>query len=98
MENSGALDITTPSPNKMKGKTRDIDLTSVIWMKLIAECYPQKPVDLSELKSARIRSVFPINRCISNKDITNVANWELGAMHTGEGMEGNLGGSQCAPE
>jgi hypothetical protein len=45
-------------------------------MQLIAERDPLKPVDLSELKSARIRSVFPIVRCINNKDITNVANWE----------------------
>jgi hypothetical protein len=74
MENSGALDLTT-SPTK--GKTCDIDVTKVIWMQLIAERDPLKPpVDLSELKSARIRSVFPIVRCINNKDITNVANWE----------------------
>ena len=64
MENSGALDISTPSTNKTKGKTCDVDLTSVIWMQLIAERDPLKPVDLSELKSARIRSVFPIVRCI----------------------------------
>ena len=53
VENSGALDITSLSPNKMKGKTCDIDLTSVIWMQLIAKRDPQKPVDLSELKSAQ---------------------------------------------
>ena len=70
MENSGALDISTPSTNKTKGKTCNIDLISVIWMQLIAERDLLKPVDLSELKNARIRSVFPIVRCINNKDIT----------------------------
>ena len=71
------MENTTPSPNnKMKGKTCNIDLTSVIWMQLIAERDPQKPVDLSELKSARNRSVFPIVHCINNKDITDMANWE----------------------
>ncbi len=57
-----------------KSNTCDIDDVPVIWMQLIAERDPQKPVDLIKLKSARIRSVFPIVRCINNKD--DAANWE----------------------
>ena len=76
MENAGALDTTTSSPNKTKGGTCNINLTSVIWMQRIAKRDHQKPVDLSELKSARIRSVFPIVSCINNRDITDTANWE----------------------
>jgi len=71
MENTATSRTTTT-----KSKTCDIDANSVIWMQLIAERDPQKPVDLSELKSARIHSVFPIVRCINNKDINNAANWE----------------------
>ena len=71
------MENTATSPTtKMKSKTCDIDVNSVIWMQLIAEHDPQKPVDLSELKSARISSVFPIVRCINNKGINNVENWE----------------------
>jgi ribosomal protein S17 len=44
-------------------------------MQLLAERDPQEPVDLKELKSARFGSVFPIIRCINNKDITNTENW-----------------------
>jgi hypothetical protein len=58
------------------GKSCDIDLSSVCWMQLISEHDPQKPVNLTELKSARIRSVFPIIWCIINKDITSPENWE----------------------
>jgi hypothetical protein len=72
MENTA----TSPTTTKTKSKTCDIDVNLVIWMQLIAERDPQIPVDLSELKSARIRSVFPIVRCINNKDINDVANWE----------------------
>jgi hypothetical protein len=72
------MENTATSPTtKMKSKTCDIDVNSVIWMQLIAERDPQKPVvDLSELNSARIRSVFPTVRCINNKDINDAANWE----------------------
>ena len=71
------MENTATSPTtKTKSKTCDINVYSVIWMQLIAERDPQKPVDLSELKSARIRSVFPIVRCINNKDITDPENWE----------------------
>jgi hypothetical protein len=72
MENTA----TSPTTTKTKSKTCDIDVNLVIWMQLIAERDPQIPVDLSELKSARIRSVFPIVCCINNKDINDAANWE----------------------
>ena len=49
-----SMENTATSPTtKTKSKTCDIDVNSVIWMQLIAECDPQKPVDLSELKSAQ---------------------------------------------
>ena len=51
----------------------DNDIYSIRWMQLLAEHDPQEPVDLKELKSARIGSVFPIICCINNKDITNKA-------------------------
>ena len=54
-----------------------MDLSSVRWMQLINERDPtQKPVTLPELKKAHIGSVFPIVRCINNKDITDSENWE----------------------
>jgi len=72
-----SMENTATSPTtKTKSKTCDIDVNSVIWMQLIAERDPQKPVDLIKLKSARIRSVFPIVRCVNNKDINDAANWE----------------------
>jgi len=71
IEDSGT---TIPAKTK-KGKAYDDDISSIRWMQLLAERDPQEPVDLKELKSARIGSVFPIIRCINNKDITNTENW-----------------------
>ena len=71
IEDSGT---TIPAKTK-KSKACDDDISSICWMQLLAERDPQEPVDLKELKSARIGSVFPIIRCINNKDITNTENW-----------------------
>ena len=78
MKNTDTMEHTATSPStQMKGKTCGIDVNSIIWMQLIAERDHQKPVvDLSELITAKIRSVFPIVRCINNKDINDAANWE----------------------
>ncbi len=65
---SGTQDNITPAKKTSNGKTGDayLDLTSVCWMELIADRDPQEPVDLKEMKSARIGSVFPIVCCINN--------------------------------
>ena len=76
-EKAGAPDDITPAKKGTTGKSCDMDLSSVCWMQLINERDPtQKPVTLPELKKARIGSVFPIVRCINNKDITDPENWE----------------------
>jgi hypothetical protein len=69
--------MTSLSPKKgTTGKSCGMDLSSVRWMQLISERDPQKPVTLPELKKPWIGSVFPIVRCINNKDITEPENWE----------------------
>ncbi len=75
---SGKQDNITPAKKTSNGKTgdADLDLTSVCWIELIADHDPQKPVDLTEMKSAWIGSVFLIVLCINNKDITAMENWE----------------------
>jgi hypothetical protein len=72
---SGAQDsITTPKGLMPKGKTGDgDDFNAICWMELIIDCN-QKPVELHELKSARIGSVFLIICCINNKDSTATEN------------------------
>jgi hypothetical protein len=65
-------------------------------MELIADRDPQKPVDLTEMKSAKIGSVFPIICCINKKGHHHPG--KLGIMHPEEGTEGNVGGARCAPE
>jgi hypothetical protein len=73
---SGTQDNINPAKKTPHGKTSDadLDLTSVRWMELIADRDSQKPVDLTEMKSARIGSVFLIVCCINHKDITTMEN------------------------
>jgi hypothetical protein len=69
---SGAQDSIMPKGSTPKGKTGDgNDFTTICQIELIVDC-DQKPFELKELKSARIKSVFPIICCINNKDITTM--------------------------
>ncbi len=51
---------------------RDVE-SSTRWMEQIRE----DPVTMEELIQAKLKTLFPIIRCINNKDIANPENWQL---------------------
>ncbi len=64
------------SPTKGKGvpsKSFSDKSTYNHWIELINE--RNGPITLTEVRGAKVNSVFPIMYCINNKDVTNDDNW-----------------------
>ncbi len=73
MANGGLL-LCSPVQRGNAGKSSEPDTpTNNHWLELIDE--HNEPVNLNEIKRARVDKVFRIIYCTNNKDISDDANW-----------------------